>query len=193
MWLYAARRVLMTIPICLGVSVLCFVLIYLAPGNPVQNLLPPGATAQDVMTLKHAYGLDKPIPVQYVIWLGHALTGNLGISIQTNRPVVCRGDAGAPQHDTDRGDLVRPRLRDRAHPRHSGGDADRQLRSIGWRRQSPCSASACRASGSASCWSSISRSSITGSRRRAWAATARPISAGSSGRRRNSPSCRSSR
>jgi peptide/nickel transport system permease protein len=88
MWLYAARRVLMTIPICLGVTVLCFLLVYLAPGNPVQNLLPPGATAQDVMALKHAYGLDKPIPVQYVIWLGHALTGNLGLSIQTNRPVI---------------------------------------------------------------------------------------------------------
>jgi peptide/nickel transport system permease protein len=88
MWLYAARRVLMTIPISIGVTVICFALIYLAPGNPVQSLLPPDATAKDIAELKHAYGLDKPIPVQYLIWLGHAVTGNLGISIQTNRPVL---------------------------------------------------------------------------------------------------------
>ena len=69
MWLYAARRLLMTIPIAIGVTVICFALIYLAPGNPIQSLLPPAATAQDVIQLKHAYGLDKPIPVQYLIWV----------------------------------------------------------------------------------------------------------------------------
>jgi peptide/nickel transport system permease protein len=88
MWLYAAKRLLMTIPIGLGVTVISFALIYLAPGNPVQSLLPPDATAKDIADLKHAYGLDKPIPLQYLIWLGHALTGNLGRSIQTNRPVL---------------------------------------------------------------------------------------------------------
>jgi len=88
MWLYAARRIVLSIPIALGVTVICFALIYLAPGNPVQSLLPPDATAKDIEELKHAYGLDKPIPIQYLIWLGHALTGNLGISIQTNRPVL---------------------------------------------------------------------------------------------------------
>jgi peptide/nickel transport system permease protein len=88
MWLYAGRRLLMTIPISLGVTAICFALIYLAPGNPVQSLLPPDATAKDIAELKHAYGLDKPIPIQYLLWVGHALTGNLGISIQTNRPVL---------------------------------------------------------------------------------------------------------
>lgn len=88
MWLYAARRLLMTIPIGLGVTVICFALIYLAPGDPVQSLLPPDATAKDIAELKHAYGLDKPIPLQYLIWLGHALAGNLGRSIQTNQPVL---------------------------------------------------------------------------------------------------------
>ena len=88
MWLYAARRLLMTIPISLGVTVICFALIYLAPGNPVQSLLPPDATAKDIAELKHYYGLDKPIPIQYLMWLGHALTGNLGMSIQTNQPVL---------------------------------------------------------------------------------------------------------
>ena len=88
MWLYAGRRLLMTIPISIGVTIICFALIYLAPGSPVQSLLPPDATAKDIADLKHAYGLDKPIPIQYLIWVGHALTGNLGTSIQTNRPVL---------------------------------------------------------------------------------------------------------
>ncbi len=88
MWLYAARRIVLTIPIGLGVTLICFALIYLAPGDPIQSLLPPDATAKDIAELKHVYGLDKPIPVQYVIWLGRALTGDLGMSIQTNKPVL---------------------------------------------------------------------------------------------------------
>ena len=88
MWLYAGRRLFMTIPISIGVTIICFALIYLAPGSPVQSLLPPDATAKDIADLKHAYGLDKPIPIQYLIWVGHAVTGNLGTSIQTNRPVL---------------------------------------------------------------------------------------------------------
>jgi peptide/nickel transport system permease protein len=88
MWLYAARRIVFTIPIGLGVTLICFALIYLAPGDPIQSLLPPDATAKDIAELKHVYGLDKPIPVQYVIWLGRALTGDLGMSIQTNKPVL---------------------------------------------------------------------------------------------------------
>jgi peptide/nickel transport system permease protein len=88
MWLYAIRRLLMTIPIALGVTVICFSLIHIAPGDPVQSLLPPDATAKDIAELKHAYGLDKPIPLQYLIWLGRALSGDLGRSIQTNQPVL---------------------------------------------------------------------------------------------------------
>jgi peptide/nickel transport system permease protein len=88
MWLYAIRRLLMTIPIALGVIVICFSLVHIAPGDPVQSLLPPDATAKDIAELKHAYGLDKPIPLQYLIWLGRALSGDLGRSIQTNQPVL---------------------------------------------------------------------------------------------------------
>jgi peptide/nickel transport system permease protein len=88
MWYYAARRILLAIPIALGVTVICFGLIYLAPGDPVQTLLPPDATQADVAFLKKVYGFDKPIPVQYVKWLGRAVTGDLGTSIQTNQPVL---------------------------------------------------------------------------------------------------------
>src|SRR5260370_10354575 len=88
MWLYAARRLLLAIPIALGVTVICFGLVYLAPGDPVQTLLPPDATQADVAYLKQVYGLDKPIPVQYLKWLARAASGDLGTSIQTSRPVL---------------------------------------------------------------------------------------------------------
>ncbi len=88
MWYYAIRRILLAIPIMLGVTVICFSLVYLAPGNPVDSLLPPDATQAEVAYLKHVYGFDKPIPVQYAKWLGRALSGNLGNSIQTNQPVL---------------------------------------------------------------------------------------------------------
>jgi peptide/nickel transport system permease protein len=88
MWLYAARRLLLAIPIALGVTIICFGLIYLAPGDPVQTLLPPDASQADVAYLKKAYGFDKPLPVQYLRWLTRAATGDLGTSIQANRPVL---------------------------------------------------------------------------------------------------------
>src|SRR5271156_1782199 len=88
MWLYAARRILLAVPIALGVTVICYGLVYLAPGDPVQTLLPPDATQADVAYLKQVYGFDKPIPLQYLKWLARAASGDLGTSIQTNRPVL---------------------------------------------------------------------------------------------------------
>jgi len=79
---------MLAIPIAIGVTIICFCLVYLAPGDPVQNLLPPDATQADVTYLKHAYGLDQPVPIQYVKWLLRALSGDFGMSIQTNRPVL---------------------------------------------------------------------------------------------------------
>lgn len=88
MWLYVVRRILYAVPIALGVTVFCFALVYLAPGNPLQLLLPPDASAEVVELIKKTYGFDKPIPVQYATWLGRAVTGDLGVSLATNRPVV---------------------------------------------------------------------------------------------------------
>jgi peptide/nickel transport system permease protein len=88
MWAYAARRLLMTIPIMLGVTMICFALVHIAPGDPIQSLLPPDATEADKQAMREAYGLDRPLPVQYAVWLGKALTGDLGRSIQTDRPVA---------------------------------------------------------------------------------------------------------
>lgn len=85
---YILRRILYAIPIALGVSVVCFSLVYIAPGDPLETILPPDATAATIATIKHIYGFDRPIPVQYVIWLGRVLTGNFGISIADGRPVI---------------------------------------------------------------------------------------------------------
>ena len=85
---YVFRRILFAIPIALGVSVVCFSLVYLAPGDPLQTVLPPDATAETIAIVKHAYGFDRPIPVQYVIWLWHVLQGDFGRSIATQRPVT---------------------------------------------------------------------------------------------------------
>ncbi|HEX4173898.1 MAG TPA: ABC transporter permease [Acetobacteraceae bacterium] len=85
---YIARRILLAIPIAFGVSVVCFSLVYLAPGDPLQTILPSDATADMVAQIKHAYGFDRPLPVQYLRWLAHVLTGDFGVSISTRRPVI---------------------------------------------------------------------------------------------------------
>ena len=85
---YILRRILYAIPIALGVSVVCFSLVYLAPGDPLQTVLPPDATAETIAIVKHAYGFDRPIPVQYAIWLWHVLHGDFGRSIATQRAVT---------------------------------------------------------------------------------------------------------
>jgi peptide/nickel transport system permease protein len=85
---YSARRILLAIPIALGVSVVCFSLVYLAPGDPLSVILPSDATQEMVAQIKAAYGLDRPLPIQYLLWLGHVLTGDFGFSIATRRPVI---------------------------------------------------------------------------------------------------------
>ena len=85
---YILRRILYAIPIAFGVSVVCFSLVYLAPGDPLQTVLPPDATAETIAIVKHAYGFDKPLPLQFLIWLGKVATGDFGMSIATRRPVI---------------------------------------------------------------------------------------------------------
>jgi peptide/nickel transport system permease protein len=88
MWAYTLRRLIMTIPILLGVTIICFALVQIAPGDPIQSLLPPDATEADAERLRQFYGLDQPIVIQYANWLGKVLTGDFGLSIQTNTPVA---------------------------------------------------------------------------------------------------------
>ena len=87
MFFYFIKRLLLVIPIALSVTVVCFSLVYLAPGDPLSAILPSDASTELIEQLKEEYGLDKPIPVQYAVWLGKALIGDLGTSIATGRPV----------------------------------------------------------------------------------------------------------
>jgi peptide/nickel transport system permease protein len=85
---YIGRRLLYAIPIAFGVSVVCFSLVYLAPGDPLQTILPSDASAETIAMVKAAYGFDQPIPIQFLKWLGRVLVGDFGESIATRRPVL---------------------------------------------------------------------------------------------------------
>ena len=85
---YALKRLLHVIPVALGVSIVCFLLIHIAPGDPLSSILPADATAELQAQIKTLYGLDRPLPVQYGLWLLRALQGDLGTSIATGRPVT---------------------------------------------------------------------------------------------------------
>jgi peptide/nickel transport system permease protein len=85
---YVGRRLLYAFPIAFGVSVVCFSLVYLAPGDPLQTILPSDASAETIAMVKAAYGFDRPIPIQFLKWLGRVLVGDFGESIATRRPVL---------------------------------------------------------------------------------------------------------
>jgi peptide/nickel transport system permease protein len=68
--------------------VVCFLLVHLAPGDPLSAILPVDATQQMIDDMRKAYGFDKPLPVQYALWLWRVLHGDLGLSIATGRPVL---------------------------------------------------------------------------------------------------------
>ena len=78
---YVARRLLHLVPIALGVTFLCFFLIHLVPGDPAQTILGNQATPARVALLRHQWGLDRPLPVQYEKFLGQVVHGNLGTSL----------------------------------------------------------------------------------------------------------------
>jgi peptide/nickel transport system permease protein len=83
-----ARRVVYTIPILLGVSLVCFALVHIAPGDPLVSVLPPDASADLQKVLLAIYGFDRPYIEQFAKWLWRAVNGDLGTSIATGRPVA---------------------------------------------------------------------------------------------------------
>ena len=78
----------MLIPVLLGASVLAFALIHLAPGDPARTMAGEHASPQTIEAIREKYGLDKPLPVQYWIWLKQALRGDMGRSISSNEYVT---------------------------------------------------------------------------------------------------------
>ena len=86
--IYVAKRLLLSVPVVLCVALVCFLLVHIAPGDPLVAVLPPDASAELAQQLKEAYGFDRPLPVQFGIWVWHAVNGDLGTSIATGRPVA---------------------------------------------------------------------------------------------------------
>jgi peptide/nickel transport system permease protein len=85
---FTLKRLAYALPIALGVSVICFALLYLAPGDPSSAVIPDNTPPELAAQIRAAYGFDQPIPVQYLRWLGRVLTGDFGMSIATRRPVL---------------------------------------------------------------------------------------------------------
>lgn len=86
---YVIRRLLGAIPLLLGISLILFTIIHLAPGGPLDMYLEnPAVSAEALNQIAKAYGLDQPVPVQYFLWLKSMLVGDWGYSIRTGRPVL---------------------------------------------------------------------------------------------------------
>ncbi|MDR1932054.1 MAG: ABC transporter permease [Spirochaetales bacterium] len=85
---YIIRRLLIMIPILIGVSFVVFFIIHLAPGSPVDLMISPTMTPESRAALEHNLGLDAPLYRQYFTWLGNVIRGNLGYSFTSYRPVA---------------------------------------------------------------------------------------------------------
>lgn len=88
LWRYIGKRLLLLIPVLLGLSVIVFLIMALIPGEPAQAILGAYATPENVARLNAQLGLDQPLPVQYITWLGNILQGDFGRSFTQNRPVL---------------------------------------------------------------------------------------------------------
>ena len=88
MLIFAIRRLLLTIPVLLGVLFVVMLTMDLIPGDPVALMLGDAATKDTIARFREHLGLDRPLAVRYVRYLGQVVTGDLGRSIQQNRPVV---------------------------------------------------------------------------------------------------------
>ncbi len=88
MFTYVVRRTLQSIPLLLAISIILYGILYNMPGGPLAPYLQnPHITAADIARLKHNLGLDQPVPIQYLKWLGHILTGDMGWSTSNSEPV----------------------------------------------------------------------------------------------------------
>jgi len=84
---YVIRRVLATVPVMLVVSVIVFLLIHLAPGDPVLLIVGDFATPEQIAQTRAALGLDQPLWHQFVVWVGNVVRGDFGVSLFNQMPV----------------------------------------------------------------------------------------------------------
>ncbi len=85
---FLARRLLHLGPVLLGVSLIVFLVLHLAPGDPAEVMLGANATKEDLARLRTQLGLDQPLYVQYLTWISHVARGDLGRSLWMKRPVL---------------------------------------------------------------------------------------------------------
>jgi len=87
---YLLRRILITLPILFGVTVLSYAILSFTPGDPAQMEISPNMSEADVEIKRHAFGLDQPVYLRYVHWLNEVIRGNLGYSFSSGAPVAQR-------------------------------------------------------------------------------------------------------
>jgi peptide/nickel transport system permease protein len=85
---YVVRRLLLLIPILVGLSIIVFLFVHALPGDPADALLGERATAEGEAQIRRQLGLDKPLYEQYLIYVGNVVRGDLGSSVRTRRPVT---------------------------------------------------------------------------------------------------------
>src|SRR5688572_20961869 len=88
MRVWILKRLLQIVPTILMITFVVFLMMQSIPGDPVVALLGDAYTDEDAVKVRQAYGLDKPVLVQYFIWLGKLVKGDWGASILTGRPVL---------------------------------------------------------------------------------------------------------
>ncbi len=88
MLFYILKRLAYMLLVAVGVSMVCFALVHITPGDPLTAILPSDASQELVDQMRAAYGFDKPLPVQYGLWFWKVLHGDLGTSIATGRAVA---------------------------------------------------------------------------------------------------------
>lgn len=88
MFLAILRRLLMLIPVLLGITVISFLLLQIMPGDPASRAMGTRASAEDLQAMRELWGLDKPIWVQYLYFLRDCATGSFGVSIFHKQPII---------------------------------------------------------------------------------------------------------
>ena len=139
---YTIKRIVHLIPVAIGVTIFCFILLHIAPGDPLAAIMPADATAEQQAQMRAIYGFDRPLPVQYVLWVWRAVHGDLGLSIATGRPVTGEISQAAVnsfilagRRDADRLHAGRePGLFGRRLPRHLDRPAHLRHRDAGGER-----------------------------------------------------------
>jgi len=84
---YILQRILLAIPVIIGVSILVFFIIHLIPGDPIQIMFGKNPDPVQIEKIQHLYGLDRPLWQQYFVWIGNFLKGDWGTSIRLDQPV----------------------------------------------------------------------------------------------------------